>query len=179
MEVTRIDPFQTQEASLRTETTDPLGSLYEAEAAASTRLAYLLTSDVHAAEDLAHEAFVRIGRKLFGLRGPEHSRAYLYRTVVNLCRGRARRLRIERAGLQKLTIDERDYAPDITEQDEVWRALLRLPVRQRAALFLRYYEDLSEAQAAEILECSTSAIKSLVNRGLKELRATIGRATDD
>ena len=60
--------------------------------------------------------------------------------------------------------------PDLGRRDELWRALLTLPVRQRSALFFRYYEDLSEVQAADALGCSVSALKALVNRGLKELR---------
>jgi RNA polymerase sigma factor (sigma-70 family) len=170
---------QAPEASARVKERDRLGSLYESEATAATRLAYFLTGDRDAAQDIAHDAFVRVGRKLFGLRDPEHSRAYLYRTVVNLCRGRSRRLRSERAALQKLNRDEPNDAPDIPRQDEMWRALLLLPIRQRAALFLRYYQDLSEAQAAEVLECSLSAIKSLVNRGLKELRTSLEGVDDE
>ncbi len=169
MEVAHVDR-RTQTASAEGKEKDRLTSLYEAEAAAAARLAYVLTGDRDAAEDIAHDAFVRIGRKLFGLRDPERSRFYLYRTVVNLCRGRGRRLRIERAALQKLPKNERHQGSDFTDEDEMWRALLRLPLRQRTALFLRYYRDLSEAQAAEVLECSLGAVKSLINRGLKELR---------
>jgi RNA polymerase sigma factor (sigma-70 family) len=122
---------------------------------------------------------VRVGRRIFALREPQYSHAYLYRTVVNLCRGRARRLKIERRALQMLTRDQRYEGPEVGDQDEMWRALLLLPVRQRAALFLRYYQDLSEAQAAEVLQCSVSALKSLVNRGLKELRVRFEGVVDD
>jgi DNA-directed RNA polymerase specialized sigma24 family protein len=52
--------------------------------------------------------------------------------------------------------------------------LLDLPIRQRTALYLRYYDDLSEAQAAEVMGCSVSAVKSLVNRGLNGLRVELG-----
>jgi RNA polymerase sigma factor (sigma-70 family) len=69
--------------------------------------------------------------------------------------------------------------PDVAARDELWRALLRLPVRQRSALFFRYYEDLSEAAAADALGCSVSALKSLVNRGLKELRAQLEGESHD
>jgi RNA polymerase sigma factor (sigma-70 family) len=177
--MSRIGPFQGQEASARSKSPDHLGSLYESHSLTATRLAYVLTGDADAAQDIAQEAFVRIGRRLFALRDPQHSHAYLYRTVVNLCRGRARRLKIERRALQLLTSDEQRRGPDISDQDEMWRALLLLPVRQRAALFLRYYQDLSEAQAAEVLQCSVSALKSLVNRGLKELRARFEGVVDD
>jgi RNA polymerase sigma factor (sigma-70 family) len=179
MEMSRIGPFQGREGAARSESPDRLGSLYESHNHAAIRLAYVLTGDVDTAQDIAQEAFVKVGRKLFALRDPQRSHAYLYRTVVNLCRGRSRRLKTERAALQILKSDQRDNAPDITEQDEMWRALLLLPVRQRAALFLRYYQDLSEAQAAEVLQCSVSAFKSLVNRGLKALRVQFEGVVDD
>jgi RNA polymerase sigma factor (sigma-70 family) len=177
--MSRIGPYPDQKAPARSKSPDRLGSLYENHNHAATRLAYVLTGDFDAAQDIAQEAFVRVGRRLFALRDPQHSHAYLYRTVVNLCRGRARRLKIERAALQMLKSDQSRQPPDFAEQDEMWRALLLLPVRQRAALFLRYYQDLSEAQAAEILHCSVGAVKALVNRGLKELRMRLQGAVDD
>lgn len=158
---------------------DALEALYHRHASDAVRLAYVLTGDASLAQDVAHEAFVRVGRKLFGLRNPEHARAYLYRTTVNLCRGRFRREKTERAAVQRLDRrPEADHPPDLAERDELWRALLTLPVRQRSALFFRYYEDLSEVQAADALGCSVSALKSLVNRGLKELRARIEGEAD-
>jgi RNA polymerase sigma factor (sigma-70 family) len=174
-----MGPVRGQGASARSESPDQLGSLYESHSHAATRLAYVLTGDADAAQDIAQEAFVRVGRRIFALREPQYSHAYLYRTVVNLCRGRARRLKIERRALQMLTRDQRYEGPEVGDQDEMWRALLLLPVRQRAALFLRYYQDLSEAQAAEVLQCSVSALKSLVNRGLKELRVRFEGVVDD
>jgi RNA polymerase sigma-70 factor (sigma-E family) len=171
MEVTRIDrPGEPREAPVRPEIADRLGALYESQGTAAMRLAYFLTGDQHAAQDIAQEAFVRIGRKLFGLRDPDHSRAYLNRTVINLCHGRARKQGRERTALQKLTDPPIETGPDVGRRDEMWRALLTLPVRQRAALFLRYYQDLSEAQTADALGCSVGAVKSLVNRGLTSLR---------
>ena len=153
---------------------DGLEALYNRHASDAVRLAYLLTGDAGLAQDVAHEAFVRVGRRLFGLRSPEHAKAYLYKTTVNLCRGRFRRQRAERAATQRLRGMPAVQPPvDVAERDELWRALLTLPVRQRSALFFRYYEDLSEAGAADALGCSVSALTSLVNRGLRELRAQL------
>ncbi len=179
MEVKPAGPPRAHTARSQVESGDRLALLYEHQSLAATRLAYVLTGDGHAAQDIAQEAFVRVGRKLFGLRDPEHSRAYLYRTVVNLCRGRGRRLKVERAALQQIESAPKPPAAGVAEQDEMWRALLDLPLRQRTALFLRYYQDLSEVQAAETLGCSLSALKSLVNRGLKELRAALEGVSDD
>lgn len=154
------------------ERTDNLAHLYQAHASALLRLAYVLTGDRHAAEDIAQEAFVRIGRRLIRFRDPEHTRAYLLRTVINLSRGRARRARVERAALARLHHPQTHELPD-GGRDEIWAGLLRLPERQRAALFLRFYLDHSEATAAEVLGCSPSAMKSLVSRGLKTLRESV------
>lgn len=159
------------------ERTGTFGQLYRAHSSSAFRLAYVLTGDKHTAEDLTQEAFVRIGRKVIGFRDAEHARAYLFRTVVNLSRGRARRARLERAALARLHpqgADEPDAGP---HHDETWRALLILPKRQRAALFLRFYLDHSEETAAAELGCSLSALKSLVSRGLKTLRASMGVET--
>jgi RNA polymerase sigma factor (sigma-70 family) len=180
VEVTRVDPSEGDQVQVTLRVKDQLGALYESEGASATRLAYVLTGDRHAAEDIAHEAFVKVGRKIFGLRDLEHERAYLLRTVVNLVRGRARRKKTEQVVLQKVGVGgEFQQEPDTGVRDEMWSALLQLPVRQRAALFLRYYQDLSEVEAAATLDCSVSAIKSLVSRGLKDLRVRLEGVRDE
>jgi RNA polymerase sigma factor (sigma-70 family) len=69
-----------------------------------------------------------------------------------------------------VAIAERD--PDVS--DALWHAILDLPPRQRAAIVLRFYEDLSEVQAADILRCSVKALNQLVVRAMKTLRTSIG-----
>ena len=150
---------------------DRLGELYRAHGADALRLAYVLTGSREAAEDITQDAFVRIGRRIFGLKDLDHERAYLFRTVINLCRSRGRKLGRERAALAR--VDAQGTHPGL-ELDETWSRLLALPQRQRAALFFRYYLDQSESSAAEALDCSTSALKSLVNRGLNALREAEG-----
>lgn len=154
----------------RSEGVTPLEALYRSHSPGAVRLAFVLTGDEAAAQDIAHEAFVRVGGKLGGLRNPDHARAYLFKTTLNLCRSRMRRSKVERAATERLPRPSTEVPPDVGERDEMWTALLALPLRQRSALFLRYYEDLSEVQAAETLGCSVGAMKSLVNRGLKGLR---------
>lgn len=159
--------------------TTPLEALYRAHASSAVRLAYVLLGDSGSAQDVAHEAFVRVGSRLLRLKGPDHARAYLFKTTLNLCRSRMRRQKVERAAAERMRVPDPQVQPDVAARDEMWAALLRVPVRQRSALYLRYYEDLSEVQAAEALGCSLSAMKSLVNRGLKELRAQLEGAGDD
>jgi len=151
-----------------------LGELYEAHAPEAARLAYLLTGDRALAEDLVHEAFVRLFGRYRDLRHPEAFRSYLRTTVVNLARSHFRHRRVERAYLQR---EGRlpEPAGDAGGREEMWDALLRLRPRQRAAIVLRFYEDLTEAQAAEVLGCAAGTVKSLVSRGLDQLRTELSR----
>lgn len=149
---------------------DRLSALYASHATGAIRLAYSLTGHPEIARDIANEAFVRIASRLLPLRAPEEFSAYLYRTVVNLARSHGRRRRRERTRqhlFQRETVSE---MPDLATREALWRALLILPIRQRTAIFLRYYEDLSESEAAGVLNCSVSAVKSLTFRALEALR---------
>lgn len=147
---------------------DPLASLYAAHAQGVGRLALLLTGDVEVAQDITQEAFVRVGGRLARLRDPERSVGYLYRTVQNLAkdhgRGLSRQRRLnDRLGSQPATAEAE-------HDDDLWVALMELPLRQRTALFLRYYLDLSEVEAAEALDLSSSAMKSLTHRAVAALK---------
>src|SRR5437764_686009 len=131
-----------------------IGQLYERHAPGAVRLAYLLTGDRASAEDLAQDAFVKVAGRLVHLRDPGAFDAYLRRTVVNLSHSNLRRKRVERLYLLKHRSAAGQAAAEtgsFEDREELWSALLRLPERQRAAIVLRFYEDLSEAQTAEIL----------------------------
>jgi RNA polymerase sigma-70 factor (sigma-E family) len=151
--------------------------LYRLHAADAVRLAYLLTGDRAVAEDLVQEAFVRLYGRFRDLRDPGAFDWYLRRTVVNLVRSHFRRARVERSYLERHGRDQaRDaQAPDPGPRDEMWRALQRLPERQRTAVVLRYYEDLSEARTAEVMACPVGTVKSLVSRGMDRLRELVSR----
>jgi RNA polymerase sigma factor (sigma-70 family) len=98
---------------------------------------------------------------------------YLRRTIVTLSYGTFRRRRTERAFLAReggLAGRTSDGFPDVERKDELWTQMQRIAPRQRAALVLRYYEDLSEQQAADILGCSLRTVKSLVTRGIQAMR---------
>lgn len=146
---------------------------------AATRLAYFLTGDRELAQDLVQEAFVRIAGRPRALREPDAFEAYLRRTIVNLFTSHLRRKRVERAHLQRLRAERAhdEPQPDPTVRDAVWAALQRLPERQRAALVLRYWEDLSERETAKIIGCSTGAANQLVVRGIATLRAEMNSET--
>jgi RNA polymerase sigma-70 factor (sigma-E family) len=158
-----------------TATSSRLGELYERYAVGAIRLAYLLTGDRALAEDLVQEAFVRLGGRLVHLRDPAAFEAYLQRTVVNLSHSHFRHTKVERTYLERSggSADTRTSpAADrsVAERDELWRAMGRLSERQRTAIVLRFYEDLSEDRVAELLRCRPGTVKSLVSRGLQTMR---------
>lgn len=154
------------------ERTSRLEALYVDHIDAAVRLAFLMTGDEQQARDIAQEAFVKIAGRFHDLRHEDAFPSYLRTTVLNLSRGHLRRLRTQRNYLkrQKGTEEPVESGAEVEGRDAMWQALRRLSHRQRAALVLRYYEDLSERQAADVLGCSLSAVKSLVSRGLQELR---------
>lgn len=137
------------------------------------RLAYLLTHDEDAAEDVCQEAFARLGARLGRLRDPDRAAGYLFRIVVNLSRGHGRRLSRSRAVEARLKRAVPPAQVQPSPDDAVTRALLQLPPRQRAAIFFRYYEDLSERQTAELLGCTVGAVRSLTFRAMETLRGDL------
>jgi RNA polymerase sigma-70 factor (sigma-E family) len=150
-----------------------IGDLYARHADDAARLAYLLTGDRAQAEDLVQDAFVKLAGRLVHLRDPDAFGAYLRSTIVNLSRSHFRRKRVERAYAERIAQPGPAPAGASEDRETMWRALGTLSNRQRAAIVLRYYEDLSEAQTAEILQCRPGTVKSLVSRGLDTLRTQI------
>jgi RNA polymerase sigma-70 factor (sigma-E family) len=148
-----------------------LGEIYVRSRPAGIRLAYLLTGDPALAEDLVQEAFLRfVGRMRF-LRSPEAFDVYLRTTIVNLSKNLFRRRAIERSYLERhRERPEEQTDPDVAMYETMRSALMTLPLRQRAAIVLRYYEDLPESQIADILRCRPATVRSLVARGLAALR---------
>jgi RNA polymerase sigma-70 factor (sigma-E family) len=153
-----------------------LEDLYVRNAPGGLRLAYFLTGNRELAEDLVQEAFVRVAGRFRHLRMPDAFDAYLRRTIVNLFTSHLRRTKLERAYLARRGADPSVASEhgDPAARDQLWRALHTLPERQRAAIVLRFYEDLSEHASAEILGCSTGALNQLVVRGMAALRTQIG-----
>jgi RNA polymerase sigma factor (sigma-70 family) len=159
-----------------TERSSRLAELYERNVPDAVRLAYLLTGDRDAAQDLAHEAFIRSVGRLAHLREGDAFGPYLRRAVVNLSRNHFRGRSRERAFVQRgVTVPSAETSVErtVVDRDALRSALLALPERQRAAIALRFYLDLSEHQAAEILRCRTGTVRSLVSRGMQTLRTTM------
>jgi RNA polymerase sigma-70 factor (sigma-E family) len=171
------EPVQEREAAPGSK----LAQLYASTGAASVRLAYLLTGDRALAEDIAQDAFLRVVGRLGHLRDPGAFDAYLRRAVVNLARNHHRRRAIERRFLSSSTAAESVPAPErqVVDRHAIVAALGRLSERQRAAIVLRYYEDLSEDAIAQVLRCRPATVRSLVSRGVQLLRGELLEALDD
>lgn len=152
-----------------------LEELYVRHGPAGLRFGFYLTGDPELARDLLQEAFVRVAGRFAYLRQPDRFQTYLRRTILNLHTSRLRRLRLEREHLarERASAAIAHVDPDPGERDEVWRAISALPARQRAAVVLRFYEDLSEQESAEILGCSVGALNQLVVRASATLRTTL------
>ena len=151
-----------------------LGELYAQHAGDALRLAYLLTADASLAEDLVQDAFVKLAGRLLHLRDRRGFHAYLRQTIVNLSRSHFRRKALERRFIERHAEPPPVEPPDLSAQETTRRALMELPLRQRTALVLRYFEDLSEAQTADLMRCRPAAVKSLVSRGMTSLRTKLG-----
>jgi RNA polymerase sigma-70 factor (sigma-E family) len=140
------------------------------------KTAYLVTWDVGEAEDLVQECLFKVARRWPRVRRMEQPSAYARRILVNLAlddaRGRARR----RGELDLTPVaahDARDLLAGLETRAELLDALARLNPRQRAVLVLRYFNDLTEAQTAEVLGCSPGTVKSSTSRGLARLREVL------
>jgi RNA polymerase sigma-70 factor (sigma-E family) len=141
------------------------------------RTAYLLVGDWGLAEDLVQTALIKTYLAARGLGGVAAFEPYA-RTVLVHTAGRwwRRRWRGERPTAVLPERPVADAADASAERDRVWRLILTLPVRQRAVLVLRFYEDLTEAQTAGLLGLSIGTVKSHTSRALATLRQRMSGA---
>ena len=141
-----------------------------------SRIAYLLTGDHHAAQDLVQSALVRLARHWRRVRAGGYPEAYLRRIMVNERNTWWRRQPPEpvdpvpeRAG--------RDEASDLATRTSLMAALRALPPRQRAVIVLRFFADLTEAQTADALGCAVGTVKSQTHVALARLRHLLPATT--
>lgn len=139
------------------------------------RAARSLTANPNDAEDLLQTALTKTFVAWERIEDHRALDGYVRRALVNTRTSQWRKRKIEEYACDELPEPGPvTAAPDPAERqvlrDAMWRAVLRLPDRQRAMVVLRYYEDLSEAQTAEVMDVSVGTVKSAVSRALAKLR---------
>jgi RNA polymerase sigma-70 factor (sigma-E family) len=146
------------------------------------RVAYLMTGNRADAEDLVQTALAKTYLAWPRIREREAVDGYVRRVMLNTRTSWWRRSR----HLPTTTLDDtvarvsgRDATSDVDLHDALWTALSGLSRRQRAAVVLRYYEDLSEPETAAVLGVSVGTVKSTVSRALRKLRDDAGLRDDE
>jgi RNA polymerase sigma factor (sigma-70 family) len=137
-----------------------------------TRLAYSIIGDRQVAEELVQESYIRLQKT--GDR-VENRAAFLRVTVINRCKSYSVRRSKERAELWRNATSTESTTPH--EIDETLQALRKLGIKYRTVLALRYYEDLSIDEIAELINVRPGTVKSLIHRGLAKLRTELERQT--
>ncbi|WP_329103027.1 SigE family RNA polymerase sigma factor [Micromonospora sp. NBC_01699] len=140
------------------------------------QLARLLVSDRHLAEDLVQEVLGKAYVRWHRIAQHGDPDVYLRRMLVNANSSWWRRR--SSGELATGTIVDRsdrvDIAHQAVERDATWRLVAELPTKQRAAVVLRFYEDLDDATIAEILQCSAVTVRTQTMRALATLRQRLG-----
>lgn len=141
------------------------------------RTALAITGDRGSAEDALQTSFAKVYASWSRVSSADHPEAYVRRMLVNEIIGSRRHgwWRRERpySDVEPATVSPSPEA-GVVDRDVLWAAVQQLPVRQRAVVVLRYYEDLSEAEIAETLGCSRGTVKSQASAALANLRRASG-----
>ncbi|NRQ33358.1 SigE family RNA polymerase sigma factor [Nonomuraea sp. NN258] len=136
------------------------------------RYGYVLTGNPHDAADLVQESLLKVRAAWPRLRRKDNPESYARTTMARLHLAAWRRLRRERLTGEPPDGAHHDTLPSGDEQD-MWQALAGLPRKQRAVLVLRYYEQLSDAEIADVLGISRGTVRSQASRALGKLRSAM------
>lgn len=149
-------------------------AFFDAEFQPLRRVAYLLAGDWGEAEDLAQETMVRVYKTWDRIRERQRPAAYARTVLMNRHRSLLRRARVE----AKHVVARQPPAGQVAAVGEdhivVWQALRKLPAREREALVLRFYEDMPQAEIAEVLGVPVGTVKSMTHRALGRMREVLG-----
>src|SRR5690242_10157275 len=148
--------------------------LYEAHALGMIRLAHIMLGDRQGAEDVVQDAFCGLYRRWSHLTDPGSAVHYVRSAVLNQCRSLLRRRTTSQAPRQAASNPESVRSAESAvltreERDEIMRAVRQLPPRQREALVLRFYLDLSTEETATTMGISPSSVRSATHRALASL----------
>jgi RNA polymerase sigma-70 factor (sigma-E family) len=144
------------------------------------RTACLVTGDAHLGEDLLQTALAKAYGSWRQVRSADHPVAYVRRLMINAHLSWLRRLSsTERVHETFPDLASADHQTAHAETDEMRRALLQLSPRVRTAVVLRYFDDLSEVETAQLMGCSRSTVNNHVTKGLAALRDLLAPDRDD
>lgn len=155
-----------------------VAALYQANAVGLIRLAFVMLGDLESAEDVVQEAFCGLYRQWGRLRDTERATFYLRTSVLNGCRSALRRRILRRRVLPDqppAVVSAEAVVLSGEEREEVFRAVGRLAHRQREALVLRFYLDLSDDEIARVMGIRPSTVRSTMVRALD----TLGRVLQE
>jgi RNA polymerase sigma-70 factor (ECF subfamily) len=143
------------------------------------RLAYLLLGDADEAEDVAQETFIRAFRALDGFDAQRPLRPWLLRIATNLAYNWRRSTGRYLLALQRLLYHEpappslRQRTEQRLEAETLWEAIRKLTLPDQQVIYLRYFLESSENEAAEVLRVPTGTVKSRLHRALGRLRVIL------
>ena len=147
----------------------------EARSASLLRTAYLMVGDYQLAQDLVQESLVKTYMAWRRLRDVGNAEAYARRVMVTTSISWRRRRSFGELSVEVLPeVVAADAADVVAAEADLWTQLQALPPRQRVAVVLRHWEDLSEAQTADLMGCSVGSVKRHVSHGLAKLRNRMG-----
>lgn len=140
------------------------------------RIAFVLTGDQDAADDLVADSLLAAWRRWDEISATDRPVAYVRRILVNLATSRVRRLVRDRERMRHLEATFTDVSPglDIGVVVDVRSALERLSDGQRVCVVLRYGLDMSEAEVADLLKINVGTVKSQTSKGARRLRSLLG-----
>ena len=141
--------------------------------------AYVVTGDRGIAEDCVQEALARVHRRWRRLAADGDPAAYARRAVVNAALSWRRRRRIAEVPLDGVADPAAPDAVSASVDPQLLAALRSLPPRMRAVVALRFLEDRSEAETAQLLGCSAGTVKSQTSKAIAKLRAALSDAGAD
>ena len=137
----------------------------------------LFTGDGDLAEDLAQETLARVCRDWRKVSNLDSPGAWAHRVALNLARSHYRHRSVARRQSRRLGASNETNDPDTATAIAVRNAVTQLPVRQRTALVLRYFADLSVAETADAMRCPQGTVKTLTREAILALRR-VGLITD-
>jgi RNA polymerase sigma-70 factor (sigma-E family) len=172
-------PVVTSDPALVTGARSALCELYDVRYQSLVRLAVVVVHDVETAEEVVQDAFLGLYDAWSRLHETDKARAYLRQSVLNRSMSVLRHRAVEDKYAAALASEESTEQAIIilVERSALVAALRRLPTRQREAVVLRFYVDLSEADVAKTMGISRGTVKSHVARGVSTLRETLDAAT--